>query len=156
MMEKKIQPQIVNIDPYDCVSQYVSDHELMHALGFFHEHNHKDRDDYLKIHWKNIYPGKEKNFDKHEFSNTYGLPFDWKSAMLYPADLGGLPKHRVEMVDNPDWRWWNALWTDKKIKKYIYYQANTMSRIKGGPAKYPKPEKYSQEDYNAINKVYNC
>lgn len=39
-------------------------HELMHTLGFHHEHARADRDLYVTINWTNIVPGHEKNFDK--------------------------------------------------------------------------------------------
>lgn len=35
-------------------------HEMMHALGFFHEQSRADRDKFIKIHFENIVEGIER------------------------------------------------------------------------------------------------
>ncbi|GIY03143.1 astacin-like metalloprotease toxin 1 [Caerostris extrusa] len=59
-------------------------HELTHAIGFKHEQNRSDRDDYLYIYYDNIQPGYEGNFIKlkpHE--NRLINEFDYYSIMIY-------------------------------------------------------------------------
>ena len=34
-------------------------HEIGHALGYYHEHNRPDRDEYLTVVWKNVIPGNK-------------------------------------------------------------------------------------------------
>lgn len=33
-------------------------HELMHVLGFWHEHARADRDRYIRVNWNEILPGE--------------------------------------------------------------------------------------------------
>ncbi|XP_047602894.1 astacin-like metalloendopeptidase [Lutra lutra] len=57
-------------------------HELMHVLGFWHEHSRADRDHYIRIDWNEILPGFEINFIKSQSSNML-VPYDYSSVLHY-------------------------------------------------------------------------
>lgn len=42
----------------ECVSFPTVVHEFMHVIGFIHEHQRNDRDNYVNIKWRNIISGK--------------------------------------------------------------------------------------------------
>lgn len=61
-------------------------HEVMHSLGFFHEHARSDRDSFVNIFWGNIEEGKEYNFYKYTDRGYQGYDvgyFDFNSVMIY-------------------------------------------------------------------------
>ncbi|GBM78201.1 Astacin-like metalloprotease toxin 1 [Araneus ventricosus] len=59
-------------------------HELGHALGFYHEQNRSDRDDYLEIFMNNVQKGMESNFVKLAPNQNWLItPFDYESIMIY-------------------------------------------------------------------------
>ncbi|XP_037547899.1 astacin-like metalloendopeptidase [Nematolebias whitei] len=60
-------------------------HELLHTIGFQHEHTRSDRDQYIKIVESNIMPGMEKNFNKLN-GQTFGIPYDYTSIMHYGSN----------------------------------------------------------------------
>ncbi|GIY55246.1 astacin-like metalloprotease toxin 2 [Caerostris darwini] len=59
-------------------------HEFLHAIGFQHEQNRSDRDDYLNIHWENIIEKWYYAFNKLlPEQHRLLTPFDYDSVMLY-------------------------------------------------------------------------
>jgi len=62
-------------------------HELMHAIGFWHEQSRPDRDDHVTIIWNNIRNGKEHNFRKVHIgqANMVG-PYEICSVMHYSGN----------------------------------------------------------------------
>ena len=66
-------------------NEWMPTHELGHALGFSHEHQRWDRDQYVTIHYENIKAGREHDYDWEARTNwlVTTLPYDYKSIMHY-------------------------------------------------------------------------
>ncbi|XP_042565068.1 meprin A subunit beta-like [Clupea harengus] len=71
-----------------CAFVAIVEHELLHALGFFHEQSRYDRDDHVTIIWDNIQEGKENNFIKasEDESSLLDTSYDYTSVMHYDKD----------------------------------------------------------------------
>ncbi|KAI4896032.1 hypothetical protein NFI96_006153 [Prochilodus magdalenae] len=65
-----------------CVYRAFVQHELNHALGFYHEQTRSDRDRYVRINWENISPTMQYNFNR-ENTNNLNTPYDYSSVMHY-------------------------------------------------------------------------
>ncbi|OWA53563.1 putative Zinc metalloproteinase nas-14 [Hypsibius exemplaris] len=60
-------------------------HELMHAIGFYHEQSRTDRDSYVELNLKNVDPANHHNFRKYDSSQVTpgGTPYDYDSITHY-------------------------------------------------------------------------
>ncbi|XP_054902987.1 meprin A subunit beta-like [Poeciliopsis prolifica] len=69
----------------NCDLVAIVEHEILHALGFYHEQSRYDRDNHVHIEYSNIIAGKEHNFRKvgNQDSTTHGSPYDYLSVMHY-------------------------------------------------------------------------
>lgn len=69
----------------NCVYKGIVIHEMMHAVGFFHEQSRSDRDNYVRINWDNIISSTKSNFNKYSQSmiDHLGTEYDYDSIMHY-------------------------------------------------------------------------
>jgi len=120
--------QEVSLDD-GCVYEYIIVHELMHAVGFFHEQSRYDRDNYVRINWENICCNADGNFEAENRRTIQhlGEPYDLKSIMHYgeydfSTDYGTLKT--IEAID--------------------------------GTSPLGNEEGFTQIDLNKLNKLYEC
>uniref|UniRef100_A0A3B5PTX0 Metalloendopeptidase n=1 Tax=Xiphophorus maculatus TaxID=8083 RepID=A0A3B5PTX0_XIPMA len=69
----------------NCDFVAIVEHEILHALGFYHEQSRYDRDNHVQIEYSNIIAGLEHSFRKvgNQDSTTHGRPYDYLSVMHY-------------------------------------------------------------------------
>ncbi|MEV7969844.1 M12 family metallopeptidase [Sphaerisporangium sp. NPDC088356] len=77
------EPQDVSIGR-GCERKGIAIHELLHAIGFLHEHSRSDRDSALTVHLENVAKGYESQFQRlTPPQNRLFSPLDYGSVMLY-------------------------------------------------------------------------
>lgn len=80
--------QVVNLQSPDCTTLFGTVlHELLHAVGFFHEQNREERDGFVYIRTENIETDKRRNFEKVKTGEAigYGVAYDYGSVMHYSS-----------------------------------------------------------------------
>jgi len=73
-----------------CLDRLTIAHELMHALGFHHEQNRPDRDQFIRVNFQNIKPEFVSQFQMIPSHRTLNTSFDIDSIMLYANNLASL------------------------------------------------------------------
>lgn len=66
-----------------CFGRRTITHELMHALGFWHEQSRPDRDNYIAIHWSNVEPTWAYNLEARTSQVATHGGYDYSSIMHY-------------------------------------------------------------------------
>ncbi|XP_076060315.1 uncharacterized protein LOC143036641 isoform X2 [Oratosquilla oratoria] len=104
-------------------------HELLHTVGFYHEHNRPDRDQYVSIKWDNISKGNKKNFIKRDYgiADLIDVPYDIGSVMHYQPYA---------------------------FAKWRYITPTVVSHQHG--TSFKRPSHPSKKDYVRLNRLYRC
>ena len=86
-MEKKDGEQRITLAD-SCFQKNSLLHEMMHSLGFYHEQQRYDRDEFITVHLDNIKDSHLHNYNKisEEKMDTLGTPYDYCSLMQYAWD----------------------------------------------------------------------
>lgn len=72
-------------EPYCTVKGNIM-HELMHVLGFIHEHQRGDRDSYININWQNLMTKEKSQFvilQSQRSNSNFTTGYDYNSIMHY-------------------------------------------------------------------------
>ncbi|KAL5273547.1 hypothetical protein ACFFRR_000344 [Megaselia abdita] len=122
-------PQVLNLQAVCMSNNGTVLHELMHVLGFMHEHTREDRDEFVEINWDNIIPATYRNFEKLENGTSvdFDVEYDYGSVLHYSA-YGFAVNQSMETIS-------------KKKKSSI-----VMGQRKG----------FADSDLEKINKMYKC
>ncbi|OWA52992.1 putative Embryonic protein UVS.2, partial [Hypsibius exemplaris] len=125
-------PQTVVLSIGPCTDRSgIVQHELMHALGFYHEQSRVDRDDYVEINMANIEEGDHQGqFQKYTDTTAFGQPYDFGSVLHYGM---------FDFAKNP------AVWTIRPLHKY-----SDKTKLIG------QRDALSDIDIAKINLLYKC
>ncbi|KAJ3606249.1 hypothetical protein NHX12_025769, partial [Muraenolepis orangiensis] len=93
--------QVISLQKQGCVQHGIIQHEVLHALGFYHEHTRSDRDQHILIHKDNIKNHYMSNFRKMD-TNNLGTPYDYTSVMHYGSTAFSTVYRQKTMTPIPD------------------------------------------------------
>ena len=81
--------------PHNCPQVSTTAHEFIHILGFYHEHQRPDRDDYIWVDESNLKASWRLDIRKCNSCKTFDVPYDPHSIMHYEAKVGCIDCSRL-------------------------------------------------------------
>lgn len=82
--------QKIQLSEDRCYTKESLTHEMIHAVGHYHEHTRLDRDQHIKVNLSCVLDSVEDNFDVQKNTESYGLPYDHYSIMHYNRWQGAI------------------------------------------------------------------
>ena len=132
-------------------------HEMMHVLGFEHEHQRPDRDLYITIRYPNFLSGRDdetvRDPDVHSYLGIPITPYDSNSIMHYPScENSQIIRGRNTPTNKP-----SRLSEFDKIGVYIFYGTNNWcTRTLFGEKAYPQPHYICNQCKDPSHKYSQC
>ncbi|XP_051269261.1 astacin-like metalloendopeptidase isoform X2 [Dicentrarchus labrax] len=127
-------------------------HEILHALGFHHEHTRTDREQYITVLPHNIMTGMERNF-KMQSGQTFDLHYDIGSIMHYGSEFfsaNGLPTI-ISKSDVKDMGQRNKMTaTDIEKVRHLYNCGGTKKELKTEISGVEEVEEVEEEEEDAV------
>ena len=125
--------QLIHL-PKSCRNHGVVLHEIIHALGVWHEQSRPDRDSYVQVLADNIQSGKQQNFRTRKSIevDSYGETYDYGSIMHYGLNaFSGNNKPTLKVI-------------------------NTAEYVRQGQPKIGQRNHMSNSDIVQLNRMYKC
>jgi hypothetical protein len=112
-------------------------HEILHALGFWHEHSRPDRDNFININWDNVAQGAERNLEKAEEVNSLGSAYDYGSIMHYPSDAYSINSSVATIANTTVLNKWDSMGQRVKLSDNDIEQLRLLYQCQSGPRSGP-------------------
>lgn len=131
-------------------------HEMMHALGFLHEQNRWERDDFVTINFQNIQPGKENPHGSLEWNIAFNIAL----TLTYLSIVSSGRESNFDKAKKADT---DALGIPYDYSSVMHYSSTAFS-VNGRPTIVPKQsgielgqrDTVSKQDIQKIRRMYKC
>ncbi|XP_055643412.1 astacin-like [Toxorhynchites rutilus septentrionalis] len=120
----------VNLQTPGCMTTGTVTHEILHALGLYHEHIRPDRDEYLLIDRSALLPEYNTttfwaaNYEKMQYPQVelFGLSYDYGSVMHYSRYAAAASSNKPVFVNKKPW--------NKDFGNEVGMSASDITRVK--------------------------